>query len=172
MSRFVFLRRHGRPSLVVPETTIGAIEIDDANHRGVVEGVDGGRLGTMDRAAALTLCEDTVILPAQPGWLLITSAEDEDGVTLFREAVVAWRVDRSATLGGVIPVVVSWETNQSLEPSVGQEPYLVLPPEGWPTDSQGSIVESRADDGLARHLVSLKQAAAGTSGAGDKGRTH
>ena len=139
---------------VVPATSIGSIVLDrDGRHANVL-GQKGDVLGWVWAEEALALAEDVTIVPAAPGWLLITAYDANEGTALQPEPVIAWRIDRSASAGGVVPVTASWETNGAVHDG---EPYVVVPPEGVPTDNHCTLLGGRSDEALRQHLARLRR---------------
>ena len=116
---------------------------------------------------ALALAEDTIVVPAAPGWCLITGYDTDGGVALSPEPVIAWRIDRSASAGGALPITPSWETNQSIHDAQtdGGEPYVVLPPEGAAMDNHCVLLGGRSDEAVREHLGRLRRGRAAARGA-------
>jgi hypothetical protein len=84
--------------------------------------------------------------------LLVTAYDADEGTALQPEPVIAWRIDRSASAGCVVPVTPSWETNGAVHDG---EPYVVVPPEGVPTDNHCTLLSGRSDDAIREHLARL-----------------
>ena len=139
---------------VVPATSISGIILDPAGHHANVLGQKGDVLGWVWAEEALALAEDATIVPAAPGWLLVTAYDADEGTALQPEPVIAWRIDRSASAGGVVPVTPSWETNGAVHDG---EPYVVVPPEGVPMDNHCTLLSGRSDEALREHLARLRR---------------
>lgn len=156
---FVAAEREGR-RLIVPAARIGRIVVDTGRDRGraeVIMDADGERLGWMDEADANRLAQEpATVVPAAPGWWVLMPLDGPEG--LWREPVIAWRIDADPTLGGALPVTPSWETNQEL--AGDRCAYVVLPPEGNAMSSDGGWLEGRGDDTIRDHFRQSQAAGA------------
>jgi len=166
--RFLALESPGG-RVVVPATALGRIALArDGRHADVLD-PKGDILGWAWASDALALAEDVAIVPAAAGWWVVTAYDDEteaEGVGLQREPVIVWRVDRSASAGGALPVTASWETNQAIDDAqTDGEPYVVLPPEGGPVDCHCTMLGGRGDEALREHLGRLRRGRAAAPGA-------
>ncbi|MFL5337209.1 MAG: hypothetical protein ACJ8H8_29550 [Geminicoccaceae bacterium] len=161
--KFVSISTADGDTLVVPATSIGRIVIERVDPLGDVFDTEGRRLGSMESSDALALADDAALVPASPGWWVVMAADDEpvEPASLFREAVIAWRLDYSASLGGALPITASWGTNQLIHAATTlQAEYVLLPPEGDAMDCRCTLLGGRSDKVMLGHFRQIAAARA------------